>query len=208
MPERILYSLYCTLILPYINYGILVWGCACKTYLEKLHKLQKWAVRAMSNSHYRSHSKPLFNKYGILNVYDAYKLEVGIFMYKYHTESLPKSFDDFFIKRSDFHKYYTRYSSDYHHTRNKKVFTDQAIRTAGPILWNSLNDLLKNVRSVRHFRKKFKATLISSYNSRAAKHIHCAQNVKTVRLCTEFNKSISNIFMICHILWHFQDGRH
>ena len=46
------------------------------------------------------------------------------------------------------------------------------------------------------------------YFSRAAKAIHCAQNVKTVRLCTEFNKSINNIFLICHILWHFQDGRH
>ena len=44
--------------------------------------------------------------------------------------------------------------------------------------------------------------------SRAAKAIHCAQNVKTVRLCTEFNKSINNIFLICHILLHFQDGRH
>ena len=46
------------------------------------------------------------------------------------------------------------------------------------------------------------------YNSRAAKPIHAAHNVKTVRLCTEFNKSINNIFLICHILWHFQDGRH
>ena len=44
-------------------------------------------------------------------------------------------------------------------------------------------------------------------HSRAAMHIHCAQNVKTVRLCTEFNKRISNIFLICHTLWHFQDGR-
>ena len=47
-----------------------------------------------------------------------------------------------------------------------------------------------------------------SPTSRAAKTIHCAQNVKTMRLCTEFNRSINNIFLICHILWHFQDGRH
>ena len=47
-----------------------------------------------------------------------------------------------------------------------------------------------------------------SYSSRAAKTIHCAQNVKTVRLCTEFSKSINNIFLICHILWYFQDGHH
>ena len=42
IPERILRTLYCTLVLPYINYGILIWGKACKTYLEKIHKLQKW----------------------------------------------------------------------------------------------------------------------------------------------------------------------
>ena len=26
IPERILYSLYCSLVMPYINYGVLVWG--------------------------------------------------------------------------------------------------------------------------------------------------------------------------------------
>ena len=62
IPERILHTLYCTLVLPYINYGILIWGKACKTYLEKIHKLQKWAVRIISNSHYRSHSAPFFSK--------------------------------------------------------------------------------------------------------------------------------------------------
>ena len=44
--------------------------------------------------------------------------------------------------------------------------------------------------------------------SRAAKHIHCAQNVKTMGLCIEFNKPISNVFQICHIPWHFHDSRH
>ena len=39
VPENILYSLYCTLILPYINYGILIWGITCKIYLDKIFKL-------------------------------------------------------------------------------------------------------------------------------------------------------------------------
>ena len=41
--------------------------------------------------------------------------------------------------------------------------------------------------------------IYTCHHSRVAKPIHCAQNVKTVRLCTEFNKSINNIFLICHI---------
>ena len=52
VPKRILYSLYCSLILLNINYGILVWGSTCKTYIDKILKLQKWELRTISNSHY------------------------------------------------------------------------------------------------------------------------------------------------------------
>ena len=40
IPDRILRTLYCTLVLPYINYGILIWGKACKTYLEKIYNFK------------------------------------------------------------------------------------------------------------------------------------------------------------------------
>ena len=55
---RILHALYCTLITPYLNYGILIRGSTCKSYLDKLIKLQKWAIRTMTNSHFRSHYLP------------------------------------------------------------------------------------------------------------------------------------------------------
>ena len=100
-PERILRTLYCTLVLPYINYGIPIWGKACKTYLEKIHKLQKWAVRLLSNSYYHSHSAPLFQKHDILDVYVSYKLELGVFMY--FNDLLSMSFNAFFTQLSDFH---------------------------------------------------------------------------------------------------------
>ena len=67
VPEYILHSLYCTLVLPYINYGILIWGNTCKTYLDKIFKWQKWAIRTISHEYYRSHTGPLFNKHNILN---------------------------------------------------------------------------------------------------------------------------------------------
>ena len=36
IPGRILKTLYCTLIQPYLSYGILFWGSTCKLYLNKL----------------------------------------------------------------------------------------------------------------------------------------------------------------------------
>jgi hypothetical protein len=162
VPERILFTLYCSLVLPYINYGILIWGKACKTYLEKIHKLQKWAVRTISNSHYRSHSAPLFHKYNILNVYSSYELEVGVFMYNFFNNLLPKSFNDFFTIRSDVHNYNTRNRNNCNQTRNKKVFTDKNIRTTGPILWNSLDDKIKHANSSKYFRKLLKLSLLKN----------------------------------------------
>ena len=37
---------------------------------------------------------------------------------------------------------------------------------------------------------------------------YCAVSVKSVRFGRECKQSVSNIFLICHILWHFQDGCH
>ena len=69
--------------------------------MEKIFKLQKWAVRTISNSHYKSHSAPLFQSLNILNVYDTYKLAVDIFMLRHFTNQLPNGFRDSFSKQGD-----------------------------------------------------------------------------------------------------------
>ena len=165
IPDRIMYTLYCTLVLPYLNYGLIIWGNTCKTYLSKLVKLQKWAIRTVSNSHYRSHSRPLFARYNVLTVEDMYTLELGVFMYKYSIGDLPSAFSGYFTKRSDIHDYPTRHVNNFQLTKNKKFFSDHAIRSCGPILWNSLELSLKKSNSVKHFRKQFKEKLISKYDS-------------------------------------------
>ena len=69
----------------------------------------------------------------------------------------------FFTELFDIHNYDTRNQSNYNPTRNKKVFADKAIRTTGPILWNSIDKNIKNVISTKHFRKLYKSSLIISY---------------------------------------------
>ena len=45
----------------------------------------------------------------------------------------------------------------------KKVFADKAIRTTGPILWNSIDKNIKKSISTKYFRKLYKSSLINSY---------------------------------------------
>ena len=111
VPTRILHTLYCTLVLPFLNYGILIWGDTCKLYLDKLIKLQKWAIRTVSNSHYRSHTGPIFAIYNVLTVTDMHTLELDTFMYRNSVNELPSSFNNYFTKRSEVHNYLTRHGN-------------------------------------------------------------------------------------------------
>ena len=163
IPGRILKTLYCTLIQPYLSYGILIWGSTCKSYLDKLVKLQKWAIRTVCSSHYRSHTGHLFAKYNFLTVTDLYTLELGVFMYRFSISDLPVAFKEYFKKRSEIHNYPTRHVNDLNLTNNKKFFSDHSIRTKGPILWNSLSKTLKESKTIRYFRNQFKQKLIQTY---------------------------------------------
>ena len=164
LPENILYSLYCTLILPYINYSVIIWGNTYETYLNKIVKLQKWAIRTVSNSHYRSHTGPLFKKYNVLNVHDTFKLNLGSFMFKHHTNQLPSIFSSYFIKHVQTHKYNTRNAQDYVINKTKRVSSDRAVRNCGPTFWNSLSNDIKGCNNTKQFRNHLKSSLLSSYD--------------------------------------------
>ena len=113
VPKRILLSLYYTLLMPYLNYGILAWGNSCKTYLNKLLKLQRRAVRHICKTSFRHSSKPLFTDLRILNVYNMYNLELCVFMCKYSTDDLPTIFNGYFSKRSQICNRDTRNMTNY-----------------------------------------------------------------------------------------------
>ena len=77
-PENVLFVLYNSLIVSYMNYGLLLWGI----HSHKLELLQKKALRLMTNSNYLAHTTALLIKHGLLNVRDMYKLKLLKFYYK------------------------------------------------------------------------------------------------------------------------------
>jgi len=163
IPKSILYCIYCSLIMPYLSYGILVWGNTHKIYLDKLLKLQKRAVRNISKSEFRSHTAPLFKDLNLLRIYDMYTYYLCIFMFKYSINQLPSLFKDYFIKRSNVHNLNTRKNNDYQLTRNKTTFSSKGIRSTGPKYWNQLNTDIKNVKTINTFKLKLKSNILSSY---------------------------------------------
>lgn len=88
VPKYILNTIYNTLILPHLTYCILIWGSSTK----RLFKIQKKAVRIISNSAYLSHTDPLFKELEILKLNDLYTLNILKFLYKLKNDMLPPYF--------------------------------------------------------------------------------------------------------------------
>ena len=66
-----LYTSYCSLFLPYINYCSEIWGNTCKTKLNSIILIQKKVIRAICGiNDMRTNTSPLFYKYGILKFVD------------------------------------------------------------------------------------------------------------------------------------------
>ena len=77
-PLEILKTLYKSLVLSYINYGLLLWGVKVKN----LEVTQKRTIRLITGSNYIAHTEPLFIQLGLLKVQDIFKLRLLNFYYK------------------------------------------------------------------------------------------------------------------------------
>ena len=85
-------NLYNTLILPHINYGILLWGAK----VNKDHKMdlpQNKSVRLLTSKYYIAHSEHIFKDLRILMIHDIYYLSIVKFYHKLTNGHLPDYFD-------------------------------------------------------------------------------------------------------------------
>ena len=90
-PTSILKSIYNTLILPHINYCVLCWG----SQTNRIHLLQKRAIRNINNANYRAHSEPIFKSLNLLKINDIYYLSILKLYSKLINKNLPHYFDSF-----------------------------------------------------------------------------------------------------------------
>ena len=70
-----LLTLYNSLIMPHFHYCLLAWGSTIKK-RQKLHLLQKKAVRIINNSHYIAHTDPIFKKLHMVKVTDMFGIAI------------------------------------------------------------------------------------------------------------------------------------
>ena len=97
-------------------------------------------------------------KYNVLNIFDMYKKETGIFMYKYRNNMLPQSFDGIFTNHQSNHNYDTRNKGDYQLSMQRV----NTIVNTGPKLWNELPKYVKSSKTLGLFKKNISRVFLSA----------------------------------------------
>ena len=88
-PQNALLSIYHSLFVSQLNYGVLISG----THVNRVSKFQEKTVRIMSNSEYLAHSEPLFKTLRLLKIEDVYKLKFMKFYYNLSYKLLSSYFN-------------------------------------------------------------------------------------------------------------------
>jgi len=137
LPGNILKIIYSSLILPRIYYCNLAWGHKP----ERMIKLQKKAVRIISNSKYNAHTEPLNKELELLNVTDIHILSKLKFFYRLANNQLPSYFwNEMFTEKNS----RTRNTDPFPLLVPKTAIFSDSIRFSLPTLLKNTPPLVKN----------------------------------------------------------------
>ena len=115
--------MYNSVILPHINYGILVWGHQA----HRIFKLQKKAIRTITLSKYNAHTYPIYIALKFLKLDDMYKLQQ--FYFKLINKLLPEYFNHIsYTHNFKIHQCYTHGRNNLFIPRTTHEFATKYIR--------------------------------------------------------------------------------
>ena len=176
LPQSVLQILYNSLILSHLNSNITAWGFAA----HKLCRLQKRALRLITDSKYNAHTEPLLKVLGTLTLDDIFKTQCLKFYFKFSHGNLPPFFDTFFTETNTHHNYQTRHRNDIHFQTTHSATAQNCIRYYIPKLLSTLPTRVTekiHTHCYTGFCKYVKKYFVDQYNdSCSIKHCYICSN--------------------------------
>jgi len=155
--------LYNSLILPYLNYGLLSWSLQS----SKLIKLQKCSIRIITNMKYNSHTEPIFKCLQLLKISDLLMLQEFKFVYKLLNKILPKYFLNIqYLRHSDIHNYETRAANNLQSLPARHAFVMNSVCYRVPRILNECPLLIKEKifsHCIQGFAKYIRLFFVDKY---------------------------------------------
>ena len=162
---KILRQLYYSFLYPYINYCIIIWGQAPASTLWPIFKLQKRAIRIITNTRQRDSSQGSFRKLRILRLPELHTYAIMIFMFKFKNGQLPSTFNNFYSENQVFHRYPTSGAKNLRTPRVRTKIATSFIKKTGVDLWNASSPKISNCHQIGVFKRELTTLLMENYTS-------------------------------------------
>ena len=140
LPSYILRMLYNSLILPYWQYCVLCWGHNP----TRIIKLQKRAIRVITNSKFNAHTEPLFKRTNLLKLKDIFDACVLKIYYKLLNYSLPHYVQNMFADDNPTRRYETRLQMELPFYYPKTALAKKCIRFYLPRFISKVSSNIKD----------------------------------------------------------------
>ncbi len=82
LPEKTLIVVYNAIVLPILDYSLILWGFTYNSHIDRLEKLQKRAIRVMSFSGLDANSDLIFKRMGIMTLKERLLFNSLIYIYR------------------------------------------------------------------------------------------------------------------------------
>ena len=143
LPKFVLKQLYNSLVLPYFNYCVTVWGGTFQTHLDRLWRLNKISIGIICGKPCLEHTNPLFHIIKVLRLQDLYRYQLTFHLYK--TKK--------YIQLSRRHNYTTRNILNAILPYHRLTTGQHCVAFHGNFSWNRLPVDIRSSSSLLIFKK-------------------------------------------------------
>lgn len=160
---RILKDLFFALVYPHLLYGVEIYSAANKSALYRLNICINRILRTLQCAPLSTPVANLYRNYNLLPIAELRKFQVLCVVHKcLHKLDVPLIFHDYFKINADVHSHYTRNSNN---TFIPKFLSTKGLKTTrycGAKWWHELPSHIRNITSIRSFKRMLKLHLINS----------------------------------------------
>ena len=164
LPMAAMKLMYDSLILSHLQFGITCWGFDW----NRIFKLQKRAMRIMTNKKFNAHTEPIFKELKMLKIKDIFNIQCLKFWFKFENNSLPSFFKSILKYNHELHDIETRNRNQFHLFPTRTEGARNVLRHYIPELLKKFPRELLNLartHSIDTFTYRLKNHIIDSYNS-------------------------------------------
>ena len=167
LPTRSLYTIYNSLVMSHIRYGLELWGGYSGKNKDRLKTIQKKGVRIICKSHLNSHTEPRMKNLKMLKFQDQHELQSTRLIYDLIHGYAPSHLSENLQLNRDAHNYRLRSANNNPDNLRTTAGSIKQVRfsfsNSAPKLWNKLPEDIKNSPNRNIFKNKLTNKFIDSY---------------------------------------------